>query len=175
MDEQWRVIPSIPVYEVSDLGRIRRLTPTFGTEPGHILKPYTTRRGYLKISLHMEGKRFQRFVHRVVAEAFIGPCPAGHVVHHRDHDQGNSKLENLEYRPRQENQTDAWITSVKRNPMGAIPEILAEAWVRGWALKDLADRLGVSVDDMKKWLLRQESPNGRVAEISQRLWSLVIR
>jgi hypothetical protein len=36
-------------------------------------------------------------VHTLVAEAFLGRRPDGMVVHHKDHNRRNPRLENLEY------------------------------------------------------------------------------
>ncbi|KKN96724.1 hypothetical protein LCGC14_0163680 [marine sediment metagenome] len=174
MEEQWRVIPSVPYYEISDHGRVRRLVPAIGTWVGRVKTPYVTANGYLKISLSVDKKRFQRFVHRLVAEAFIGPIPDLHHVHHLDHDKQNNRATNLECLSRRQNQQLTHTTPVKRSAMGGIPEMLVQAWARGWMLCDVAAQLEVDEAQLSRWLLREELPNGRQAEISQRLWSLVI-
>ena len=42
-------------------------------------------------------RRVKVNIHRLVAEAFLGPCPNGCIVHHKDHNRRNPKLDNLEY------------------------------------------------------------------------------
>ena len=58
------------------------------------------RKGYLKVCL---GSKVQAYVHQLVAEAFIGPCPPGHNVDHIDHDRWNNRVSNLRYLPKPEN------------------------------------------------------------------------
>jgi hypothetical protein len=52
-----------------------------------------------------QGRR-QHFVHRLVAAAFIGACPEGHVVAHGDGDRANPRVENLRYATAVENEAD---------------------------------------------------------------------
>lgn len=84
--EVWRVCPTSPQYQVSNLGRV--IGPR-----GRLLKPWKDTSGYLQV----RGNPGAHSVHRMVAAAFIGPCPAGHEVAHKDHDRANARLDNLEY------------------------------------------------------------------------------
>lgn len=66
--------------------------------------------GYLKVVLwdRVTRKRFNRFVHRLVAQAFI-PNPNGHrYVNHKDGDKKNNKLDNLEWVSPKENTAHAY-------------------------------------------------------------------
>ncbi len=80
-------------YEVSNLGSIRRAKPGISTFVGRPVRPVGSPTGYMQVSL--SGSRL--YVHRVVTEAFLGPCPVGHVVNHKDMDKINNVLSNLEY------------------------------------------------------------------------------
>lgn len=91
----WRSIPSLScLYEASDDGRIRRAVPP---RAGRELLQSDDGRGYRKVSVCVLGKEATVVVHRLVAEAFIGPCPAGCVVNHLDGHKDNNRPENLEY------------------------------------------------------------------------------
>lgn len=95
-------------YEVSDLGRVRRAVPGNGTWPGRILKPKRDKDGYLLVSLSIDGQISTEKVHRLVAEAFIGPYPTGLQVNHRNGDKTDNRVNNLEYVTAKENNQHAF-------------------------------------------------------------------
>ncbi len=110
--EEWRKIPDVP-YEVSSAGRVRSLDTLVYAGPrighrlakGRVLKPGIASNGYPTIVL---GRAVgTRTVHSLVAEAFIGPCPAGMEVRHKDGDRRNAAAANLEYGTRADNNRDA--------------------------------------------------------------------
>lgn len=124
--EQWRYIPGwIALYEVSDRGRVRaceRLvrsrTPQGAWTVRKIrrlmLKPRPNRRGHLRVMLHctlIDGshtRRLHAYVHRLVAEAFLGEPPeAAAMVLHRDDNKRNNAASNLYYGTRLDNAQDA--------------------------------------------------------------------
>lgn len=103
--EIWKPVPGFDGYEVSDLGRFRSHRPR---RHEVLLRPriIATRirpNGYLNISFRANGKRRPRLAHRVVAEAFLGPCPDGLEVSHENGDRTDNRLANLQYRSRMEN------------------------------------------------------------------------
>jgi len=93
MPERWLMIEFYLNYAVSTLGRVRNLNT------GKLLKHQSSKRGgnYAFINLSKNGRRVNRNVHILVARAFIGDCPSGKLVHHKDTNRMNPKLENLEY------------------------------------------------------------------------------
>lgn len=65
---------------------------------GRKLKPKTTKDGYHEIVMtNPPDERKNIRVHRVIAQAFLGVCPNGHVVDHKDNDRLNNRLDNLHY------------------------------------------------------------------------------
>ena len=110
MIEEWRPVVGFEGnYEVSDLGRVKSFAQR--NNPGRIMKqqlgkPYP----YWRVCLSKNGQQFMKFVHVLVAEAFIGPRPSGCQVRHgplRNPDGSvNNSLTNLSYGTPAQNQAD---------------------------------------------------------------------
>ena len=54
------------------------------------------------VERYVPGRRFNALEHRVVWEKAHGPIPPGMVVHHKNHDKRDNRLENLELMSRAE-------------------------------------------------------------------------
>lgn len=97
--EEWRKIPSFPTYEASNLGRIRH--------KGKVLTPVTTAYGYQQCTICFEGKRFTRFIHRLIADAFLPPPPSPkHQLAHNDGTRDGNAASNLRWATCSENNMD---------------------------------------------------------------------
>lgn len=95
--ERWLPIPGYEgIYEVSDLGRVKRLAGTKLCAKDRILRTWIAR-GYPHLTLNTEKRRHHFDIHRLVMLAFVGPCPEGHNVNHKDALKDNPRLTNLEY------------------------------------------------------------------------------
>jgi len=108
--EVWRQVPGSGWrHEVSNLGNVRSwVRPgdnrvTKAVTP-RLLKP-TTAREYLKVFLRIDGVARQVLVHHLVAEAFIGPRPAGMDCAHLDGNPHNNAASNLRWVTRKENES----------------------------------------------------------------------
>jgi len=97
-------------YEVSDLGRVRSLRrkTASGYRGGRVLKaaPHPES-GHLTLGLSVRNKATTRAVHQLVAVAFMGECPPGQEVRHKDGNPANNAASNLIYGTRSENNLDA--------------------------------------------------------------------
>jgi hypothetical protein len=106
MDEEWK-----PVfdgnYEISNHGRFRRAKAGRRTHAGKLLALTKLKIGYLIVQPVINGKNKSHYVHKLVAEQFLGPCPAGHEINHKDGNKANPHFSNLEYVTHLENMRHA--------------------------------------------------------------------
>ena len=120
MSEQWKPIKGYEgKYEVSDHGNVRRchyaeVTTARGirrTEALYPLNPYLVGDGlrnkkYYMVRLYKD-KKFGDFgVHRLVLEAFVGPCPPQMQCCHNDGNPQNNHVSNLRWGSSKENADD---------------------------------------------------------------------
>jgi len=113
--EEWRPIAGYPDYAVSNLGRIKRLTSRTCAKAGSILKtpPRSKKAPYPAVDLCRDGETRTFAVHQLVAAAFIGPCPDGIEVNHKNGDKTDPKASNLEYATSSANQMHAYATGLQ--------------------------------------------------------------
>lgn len=105
--EAWSPVEGFEgLYEVSDLGQVQSLprqTRT-GFRSGRILKLRPDADGYLLVNFSQDGIKSTHKVHRLVARAFLGPCPPGmEVCHNRPNSKDCAEATNLRYGTRAEN------------------------------------------------------------------------
>lgn len=114
--ERWLPVPGYEgYYEVSDYGRVRSLERevysrqwgNYRRVPGRYLSLGDKGRGYRAVNMCREGKQRSAMVHRLVTSAFVGPCPAGMEVCHKNGDPSDNRLANLRYGTSSENKRDS--------------------------------------------------------------------
>jgi hypothetical protein len=106
--EELRAIPSLPEYEASSWGRVRRI---YNLSPmphgGYRLNGGVARYGSIdrktgRVLIVFRGKGY--VVARLICEAFHGPKPFPKaVVMHRDDNPANNRADNLRYGTQKEN------------------------------------------------------------------------
>lgn len=99
---EYRTHPRFLLYDVGTDGTVRN------NKTGHFLTPQTGRKGYLRVSLYCGPRRRQKFalLHRLVLEAFVGPCPPGLECRHLNGIRSDCRLSNLKWGTKAENYED---------------------------------------------------------------------
>ena len=99
MSEEWRDIDGHEgLYQVSNTGKVKSL------RSGKILKTYSDKWGYRRVHLGRRERGLR--VHRLVLEAFVGPCPPGMECCHNDGNNTNNRAENLRWDTKKSNRQD---------------------------------------------------------------------
>lgn len=88
--EIFKEIKGFENYEVSNYGNVRSLKRNIVLRPSIV-------NGYLHVGLYKDGKHYDKYIHRLVAEAFI-PNPNNlQEVNHKDENKFNNHVDNLEW------------------------------------------------------------------------------
>lgn len=100
-DERWKRVRDFPDYWISNYGRLWSSISNdfiYGTPTGKC--------GHIDVSLQCNGYRAHKYIHRMVAEAFI-PNPLNlPMVRHLDDDPSNNFVENLAWGTQTDNMRD---------------------------------------------------------------------
>lgn len=142
---EWRRVPVALDYEVSDDGRVRRLTPAQGAVSGAERKPTTAKRGHQVVDLRVD-HHYRRFhVAQLVLWAFRGPRPsARHQAAHWDGDPKNNVVGNLRWATQKENSDDTMRhgRAAKKLTRDDVNNIFAMR-ASGHIQQDIADVFGI--------------------------------
>lgn len=113
---EWKECVGWPEYEVSTNGQVRRVATNRGASVGHILSPVKGSHGYPAVMLSRPELRDQKvLVHRLMAEAFIGPLGEAHKgleVNHKNGVKDDNRIENLECVTHRENCKHAYASGL---------------------------------------------------------------
>lgn len=111
--EEWRdVVGFEGCYQVSNSGGLRSVDKFIGGRwgdrflAGKILSQYSAEYGRRTINLAKDGNKKRSKVHRLVLEAFVGPCPDGMECCHNNGDASDNRLENLRWGTKKSNTED---------------------------------------------------------------------
>ncbi len=157
---EYRSIPGYPGYRIGDdasvwTQRSRNGKGKHGCE-WRRLNPYLGAVGYYVVGLRVDGHQYSqlKYVHRLMLEAFVGPCPVGMESCHYDGDRTNNVLSNLRWDTRKANIEDRARHGRMNMPNGSrhfraklteadIPEIrkLSRSGLYPW---EIADVFGVT-------------------------------
>lgn len=102
--EQWKpVVGYDGIYEISDLGRVKRIGKCTASPKERILKTRIGPDGYCVAFLSYSCKVKAKRIHAIVLEAFIGPRPLGMQANHKNGIKTDNQPKNLEWVTLREN------------------------------------------------------------------------
>ena len=106
--EIWKpVVGYEGLYSVSNMARIRRETKHRGKNVDFLHAHCNTKK-YYRLGLCKDAIQKPKYIHILVAQAFLGDKPDGFECNHKDGDKSNNLLSNLEYITPKENARHAW-------------------------------------------------------------------
>ena len=110
-NEKWKrvILNNIKTnYDISNLGRLRN------HDTKKILKLKYEKSGYVRYGISINGKKYFRNIHQLVATAFIPNPKNKPVVNHKDGNKSNNNLKNLEWCTRSENDLHAFKLGLRK-------------------------------------------------------------
>lgn len=112
--EEWKEVKGYEgLYEVSYQGNVRSVHRVLKYKNGALREwvsipiKQRIRKRYMSVRLNNSGTSQHHSVHRLVMAAFIGDCPKGLQVNHKDGEKHNNCASNLEYVTNNENMKHA--------------------------------------------------------------------
>ena len=108
--ETWKAVVGYEgIYEVSNHGQVRslpRIDMSGNNRLGKMRKLEIDKDGYNKIVLRLDGVSRKFLVHRLVLEAFVGPCPENMEACHNNGMPGDNHVPNLRWDTNEANKAD---------------------------------------------------------------------
>lgn len=165
---EYREIQGWPGYRVGNDGFvwsrwIKQVRPRRMGETWWKMKSIFASRGYLVVKLSKIDGSSQVLIHRLVLEAFVGPCPDGMECRHLDGDRTNNALSNLRWGTPTENQYDrirhGTSCQGSQHPMAKLDEAKIEEIRRlraeGILLRKIGDKFGVHKSTVQNACIRK--------------------
>jgi hypothetical protein len=107
MKEDWVEIEGYPNYAVSNYGRVLNI------QRDTFLKGRPNDEGYLRVSLSIDGRVQDQYVHRLVAAAFFTGYDSREQVFHYDGDKENNTVDNIRMKKRSR-AGDIWLNRTRK-------------------------------------------------------------
>lgn len=163
MLEEYRLSESLPFFLVSNKGNV------IVSDTNKQARIFDNGNGYKQVQIMRKGKRYTRYVHRLVAESFV-PNP-DHLpeINHKDGNKNNNSVENLEWCNHTENMLHAFRTGLRKNTTPKQQEAARrnakkskdkcrEGWIRWSKTPEARETWLKNITKADKWGTRSEPP-----------------
>ena len=138
--EEFKTIEGFDNYEVSNFGNVRNI------KTKRILKISISSSKYYIVGLCNNGKRTNKTLHRLIADAFIENPENKPCVDHINNDKLNNNIENLRWATYQENNRNLNIST--RNTSG-VKGVYFDKKINKWSARIKFDGINIYLGDFK--------------------------
>lgn len=162
MKYQIKNIPGFPGYWIDVDGNVWSSwkTGNHKIKHGNIKKmtPRNAGNNYRKVTLCKEGNQASFYIHHLVLNAFVGPCPEGMEACHNNGDSTNNILKNLRWDTKKSNERDkvkhgtrlygekSPVSKLKREDVECILRLIEE----GEQLREIAEKYPVRYETIRR-------------------------
>jgi len=107
---EYRQVPGFPLYRVGDDGSVwSKYNNKWGIrDEWKRLRGSRDQYGYLRVHLRPSTPLRYRYIHHLVLELFVGPCPDGFQSCHKNDVKNDNRLSNLRWGTPSSNKRDAY-------------------------------------------------------------------
>ena len=172
--EEWKDIENHPGYQVSNTGKIRSYHNNrhgLSNNPHHLKTDYNSN-GYERVCL---GSKSRKFVHKLVASAFVPNPDNDPVVRHLDDNRKNNNSDNLAWGTQSDNIQDCikhgrFHSNIKKAKIAALEsqrqKVISICLDTGesktfYSLSEAAKELNLNTGNISNVLLGRQKKTGR--------------
>lgn len=107
-----------PIPDTNNLYGVNPVGEVFGYVKNRYLTPTIDRSGYLRLRLSKNNKKFSKYVHRLVASAYIPNPDNKPFINHKNGNKVDNRISNLEWCSQKENVRHAWANGLAKSRYG---------------------------------------------------------
>lgn len=148
------------VYQINEEGQVKSVNRTVVYNdgrirqfPGKLLQPNQGTNGYLYVNLSVSGTHKTQYIHRLMAETFLGEPDGNKEVDHINENKLDNRLSNLRWIDRHTNASRSTKGRHKDNSMGKNPKakriICTTTGESFGCIKEFANKYGINYSTIR--------------------------